>query len=223
MPELTNSVPIMRLQLQAFICLSLVSGHLSAFGVDKHAISVRVLNPTGVEGIAGAVLLVNPGRSDQSIAAITDKGGNASIPTLDCEICTMTVADPTGLFGPSTTEFNGRSSSITLTLPLKPIIDVVRKPGSISCKLLVLGPGGAPLAKQQVVIRPNQLTLEVNWVSRAVTDMSGFVTADLVPGEYTLATLLGNEAFQHRFDVPKGKSQQIRIDLDQSESKSVLH
>lgn len=210
-------------QLRLLICLLLVSGCLSAGGVEKPAISVRVLNPSGVEGIAGAVLLVNPGRSDKSIAAVTDKDGNASLPSLDCEICTMTVADPKGLFDSRTTEFHGGSSSVTLTLPLKPIIDVVHKPGSISCRLLVLGPDGTRLSNRELVIRPNELTLQVNWVSEVLSDTSGIVTAQLMPGEYTLATLIDEKPFQHRFDVGKGKSQQIRIELGKSDNNSVAH
>lgn len=73
------------------------------------------------------------------------------------------------------------------------------------------------------MIRPNELTLQVNWVSEVLSDTSGIVTAQLMPGEYTLATLIDEKPFQHRFDVGKGKSQQIRIELGKSDNNSVAH
>jgi hypothetical protein len=72
-------------------------------------IRVRVTTQSLVEGLAGIVLLVNPGRLLRSQAFVTDSNGVALIPRPDCEICTISAIDPRKLFEEKTTEFNRTS------------------------------------------------------------------------------------------------------------------
>lgn len=153
---------------------------------------IRVLDQTGLRGIAGIVLLVNPGDSHHSSAFVTSADGRAFLPHLDCDLCTVTALDPTGLFVNKTTEFEGRSPSITLTLEVQPIIDYAFDPEAKDVAIAINGPDGKVLPNQRVAIRPTVMTFETNRSYRKTTDSKGFVRAKIRPGEYTVATVIGD-------------------------------
>ncbi len=162
---------------------------------------VRVLDPTGVEGIPGVVLLFNPGDSHHSLAFITDAKGRVSLPHLSCDICTVTALDPTGLFFSKTSEFDGRSASVMLILQVRPVIDVAGNPGAMDVKIKVYGPNGEPLSNQRVIVRPVVMTLEANWAYRETTDSMGLVSAQLRPGRYAVATLIGENSWEASVEI----------------------
>ena len=74
---------------------------------------IRVLDPSELEGIAGVILLINPGDNRESQALVTDTKGEATARNLNCAICTVTAFDPRGLFVSRTTEFSGSESSFS--------------------------------------------------------------------------------------------------------------
>jgi hypothetical protein len=57
---------------------------------------IRVLDASGVEGIAGVVLLVNPGDTRKSEAFVTNELGAVITHGLQCEIWTVSAFDPRG-------------------------------------------------------------------------------------------------------------------------------
>jgi hypothetical protein len=113
--------------------------------------------------------------------------------------------DPRGLFFSKTTEFDGRSLSITLVLEVKPVIDIVFVPGSVRVNVAVYGPSGEPLSHQRVVVRPTVMTLDTNWRYLITTDSKGMISPELLPGEYTVATLLGDKPWEAPLRVTKSK------------------
>jgi hypothetical protein len=151
-------------------------------------------------------LVVNPGDAVKSQAFVTDSEGRASVPRLSCGVCTITAQDPRGLFSSKTTEFDGQSSSVTLTLQVRPIVDTVGQPGSKTANVVVYGPAGSPLPRQRIVVRPRVMTLEQNWLYMLTTDSEGCITARLLPGEYDVAALLGDQAWE----APLGVTQTRR-------------
>jgi hypothetical protein len=173
---------------------------------EDAATLVRVLDVTEVEGVAGVVLIVNPGSALRSRAFITDAGGQASVPHPNCSICTITALDPTGSFFDKTVEFDGRSKSIRLILRLRPVIDRVFDPGAIRVKVAVYGPSGEPLPNQSIVVRPAVMTLDANWFIPGATDPNGLVTIELPPGEYTVATLLGEKPWEAPLRIAESNS-----------------
>ena len=162
---------------------------------------VRVLDPTGVEGVAGVVLLFSSGDNHHSLAFIADAEGRVSLPHLNCDICTVTALDPTGLFFDKTFEFDGRSTSVTLTLQVRPTIDVVGNPGAMNVKIKVFGPDGEPLPNQRVIVRPVVMAFEANWAYRETTDSMGMVSAQLRPGKYVVATLIGENSWEASIEI----------------------
>jgi hypothetical protein len=186
---------------------------------ENTATLVRVLDVTESQGDAGVVLLVNPDRALNSRAFITDADGRASVPHLNCSICTITAMDPTGSFFDKTTEFDSRSKSVTIILQLRPVIDRVFDPGAIEVSVRVDGPSGEPLPKQQVVFRPTVMTLDANWFFKVTTDPNGMAAAQLPPGEYTVATFLGGKPWEAPFRVAEGNSkcaEKVRKCIDSS-------
>lgn len=165
---------------------------------------VRVLDQTEVEEIPGIILLVNPGGSSvDNRAFITDAEGRATIPHFKCDICTITALDPTGSFFSKTTEFNGQSSSVTLILDVQPIIDRVSTPGAVLVTVAVYGPGGGILPNQRVMVRPNVMKLDANWSFQQTTESKGLISCQLAPGEYTVATIIGNIPWEGTIRITK--------------------
>ena len=177
---------------------------------ENTAILIRVLDMTGMNGIAGVVLLVNPGNTHKFQAFITDVNGQASVPRLNCSICTISAMDPSALFFSRTTEFDSKSSSVTLMLENRPVIDKAFDPGSVQVTVTVYGPGGELLPNQHVVVRPNMvtldrdwsyMTLDTNWPFLVTSDPRGQVRVALHPGEYTVATLIGEKPWEAALHV----------------------
>lgn len=164
--------------------------------VANAATLVRVIDGTGVEGIGGVVLLVNPGDQRKSQVFLTNADGHAYLPHLNCEICTITALDPRGVFFNKTTEFSGQSSSVTLTLQLRPVIDTVGCPHCIWVNIAVHGPADEPLLHQSILVRPSEMRLNSNGLYTETTDSKGQIKVQLTPGEYTVATLLEGKAWE---------------------------
>src|SRR6185312_9429319 len=85
------------------------AGHIASAQGPSNVI--RVLDASGVEGIPGVVLLINPGDSRKSRALVTNTQGEAVTHDLHCGICTISAFDPRNLFASRTTEFSSSSSS----------------------------------------------------------------------------------------------------------------
>lgn len=168
---------------------------------------IRVLDASGVEGIAGVVLLVNPGDARKSVAFVTNAQGEAITHDLQCEICTISAFDPRGLFASRTTEFSSSSSSFSLVMQLRPLIDTVGDPKAVSIELVINNSKDEPLAQQNVVIRPTVVTLEDNRVSVQKTDSTGHVNAQLRAGDYAVGVLTGDTASEVRFEIAPAKGQ----------------
>ncbi|HUY80765.1 MAG TPA: hypothetical protein VMU92_03495 [Acidobacteriaceae bacterium] len=166
---------------------------------------IRVLDASGVEGIAGVVLLVNPGDARKSVAFVTNAQGEAITHDLQCEICTISAFDPRGLFASRTTEFSSSSSSFSLVMQLRPLIDTVGDPKAVSIELVINDSKGEPLAQKNVVIRPTVMTLENNRVSVQKTDSTGHVNVQLRAGDYTVGVLNGGTASEVRFEIAPTK------------------
>ena len=156
----------------------------------------RVLNPSGVEGIAGVVLLLNTGDNQHSLAIVTDAQGRASLPHLTCEICTITALDPSELYFNKTSEFDGRATCVTITLQVRPIIDNVGDPRAKKLKIKVYAPHGELLPNRQVIIRPVFMDFQANWAYRETTDSTGLVVAHLRPGKYIVATVTEGSSWE---------------------------
>jgi hypothetical protein len=168
---------------------------------------IRVLDASGVEGIAGVVLLVNPGDARKSEAFGTNAQGKAITLGLQCQICTISAFDPRGLFASRTTEFTSSTSSFSLVMQLRPLIDTVGDPKAVSIDLVIHDSKGEPLGRQNVVIRPAVMTLENNRLSVQRTDAAGRVTVQLRAGKYAVGVLNGDSASEVRFEIARAKEQ----------------
>ncbi|HWB95469.1 MAG TPA: hypothetical protein VG672_02170 [Bryobacteraceae bacterium] len=168
---------------------------------------IKVLDASGVEGVAGVVLLVNPGDARTSEAFVTNARGEATANRLRCAICTISAFDPRGLFASRTAEFSSSSSSFSLVLQLRPLIDTVGDPKAVSMELVIHDPKGKPLAQQDVVIRPAVMTLEGNKVSLQRTDTTGRLTVHLRAGQYAVAAVTRDTASEARFEIVSSKGQ----------------
>jgi hypothetical protein len=188
-----------RTLLRSAIVIWIISASIISRAEDPATI-VRVQDQTQIGGIAGIVLLVNPGNFHNSKVFITDALGQASIPQMDCKICTISALDTRHLFYDKTTEYDGRSTSVTLTLELTPTDCRLWIPGSIDVTVTVFGPGGEPLPNQSVVIRPTVMKLDTesdsNRAVALITDSRGLVSAELVPGDYVIATIIGEKPWE---------------------------
>jgi hypothetical protein len=169
--------------------------------------TIKVLDASGVEGISGVVLLINPGDARRSQALVTNAQGEATTHGLQCEICIVSAFDPHGLFAGRTTEFSSSSSSFSLVMQLRPLIDTVGDPKAVTIELVINNSTGEPLAQQNVVIRPAVMTLENNRVSVQKTDSGGHVDAQLRAGDYIVGVLNGNSASEVRFEIRAAKEQ----------------
>lgn len=184
------------------------SGNANAIAhAQSPSIVIRVLNASRIEGIAGVVLLVNPGDARQSEALVTDAQGKAITHGLHCEICTVSAFDPRGLFVSRTTEFSSSSTSFSLVMQLRPLIDTVGDPKAVSIELGIYDSKGEPLTWHDVVIRPTMLTLENNRLSIQSTGPNGHVNVELRAGDYTVAALNGDAVSQARFEIVTAKEQ----------------
>ena len=168
---------------------------------------IKVRDASGVEGIAGVVLLVNPGNTQKSRAFVTNAQGEVITHDLQCEICTISAFDPRGLFDSRTTEFSSSSSSFSLVMQLRPLIDTVGDPKAVSLELLINDSKGEPLAQRTVVIRPTILTLENNRLSVQSTGSTGHVNVQLRKGDYTVGVLDGDTVSEARFEIATAKEQ----------------
>lgn len=161
---------------------------------------VRVLDASG-EPYADAVLLVNPGWYGDSVALVTDLRGKATLPKLDCKVCVLTVMDPRRMFFDKTTEFEGGTPSVTLTLRVRPVIDKMFDPREIKAYVQVKAPDGKTLPDQAVVVRRKVGTMEDNKFSVGTTDRQGQISLNLRPGEYVLASLVGGRFLEGTLDL----------------------
>lgn len=186
----------------AFLVLIVASTPVRA--TSQTGTHVRVLDASG-EAIGGIVLLVNPGETRKSRAYLTGANGEVFLPKLGCEICTVAALDPRGMFFNRTTEFNGKSRRLTLTLRLRPVIDTVGIPGVTSVEMTVLG-SRAILPHQKVVVRPHDLTLRSNWVYTGSTDAQGRIRVELLPGKYDVGTLIRGGVWQGSFSIKSRRS-----------------
>jgi hypothetical protein len=166
-------------------------------------IEVRVLNQTQVEGVSGAILLVNPGINGRSKAFIADEQGFARIPYLHCSPCVITAIDPTGLFISRSTEFDGHSASIKLILPIRPHYEMVGTPGAVPISMVVTNSDGTLMVNSKVIIHPQEIVLtpESNWFWTATTDSKGQIKDELPPGEYILAKFENGKVWETPFSV----------------------
>lgn len=85
--------------LVQFICVSLalILPIVPMKAEGQTGTHVRVLDASG-EAIGGIVLLVNPGETRKSHVFLTSRDGDAFLPDLGCEICTIAALDPRGIF-----------------------------------------------------------------------------------------------------------------------------
>lgn len=193
-----------------FFSLTIAMGMVCAGDVayaHNSSTVIRVLDASGVEGIAGVVLLANPGDARKSQASVTNTQGEATMHDLQCEICTISAFDPRDLFAGRTTEFSGSSSSFSLVMQLRPLIDTVADPKAVSIELVINDSKNEPLIQQNVVIRPTVMTLENNRLSVQRTDLVGHVNAQLRAGNYTVGVLNGDNALEVRFEITTAKEQ----------------
>lgn len=179
----------------------------SVLSAQNSSTAIRVLDASGVEGISGVVLLINPGDARKSQALVTNAQGEAATHGLQCEICTISAFDPHGLFASRTTEFSSSSSSFNLVMQLRPLIDTVGDPKAVSIELMINNSKGEALAQQNVVIRPAVMTLENDRVSVQKTDSAGHLDAQLRAGDYVVGVLNGNSASEVRFEIRAAKEQ----------------
>ena len=179
-------------------------GACGTIRAQSHSTVVRIVNATGVEGIPGIILLVNPGRALNSQALITDEQGTVVVPNLKCEICIISALDPRGLFFSRTTEFSGQSPSLTIVLEARPIIDTIGDPSSILLEFAVRNPEGESLPEHKVTIRPALVTVEDNWFDLLTTDSRGHVKVRLRQGEYAIGALVERRAMEAKFRMITG-------------------
>ena len=175
--------------------------------VQNRSTVIRVLDASSVEGVAGVVLLVNPGDARKSVAFVTNAQGEAITHDLQCEICMVSEFDPRGLFASRTTEFSSSSSTFSLVMQLRPLIDTVGDPKAVSIELVIHDSKGEPLAQHTLVIRPTVMTLENNRLSVQRTDSSGHVKAQLRAGDYTVGVLNGGAISDIQFEITTAKKQ----------------
>jgi len=177
---------------------------------ENPEIAVNVYVGDESEGVEGIVLLVNSGRANESSVSITDEEGKAYLPALNCNTCIITALDPRGLFYAKTTEFGGRTKSVVIFMQIRPVINKVGDPGAMWVDIIVHDPTGTPLAKQNVIVRPRDvtLTLESNWFYTDTTDSKGRIRAKLLPGEYIVARLTNGEVMEASFSVKVKQSKQ---------------
>jgi hypothetical protein len=168
---------------------------------------IRVLDASGVEAIAGIVLLVNPGDSRNSQIFVTNAQGEAIAHGLQCGICTVSAFDPRGLFTTRTTEFSSSSPAFSLIMQLHPVVDTVGDPKALLIELVIHDSKDRPLAHQNLVIRQTTMTFEDNCVSVQRTDSMGHVNTYLRAGDYTVGVLIGESASEIRFEVKTKKKQ----------------
>jgi hypothetical protein len=170
--------------------------------------AIRVLDASGVEGISGVVLLINPGDARKSQALVTNAEGEAVTHGLQCEICTVTAFDLRGRFASRTTEFSSSSPSFSLVMQLRPLIDTVGDPKATSIELVIHDARGEPLSQKNVVVRPLVMGVENNeQLSVQRTDGRGRLAVQLRPGKYAVATLNGGSASEARFQLATAKEQ----------------
>lgn len=191
------------------LSLAVVGGiAVSSFGSSAQTSStvIRVLDPSELEGIAGVILLINPGAYRKSQALVTDTKGDATARDLNCAICTVTALDPRGLFVSRTTEFSASSHLFRLVLAIQPLIDIVGDPKAVSIDLAINDSKGQPLTRHDVVIRPTLLTLEEsNRLSVQGTGPTGHVNVRLRAGAYTVATLDKDSVSEAQFEISTAK------------------
>jgi hypothetical protein len=168
---------------------------------------IRALDASGVEGITGVILLVNPGDAHKSQAFVTDAHGEAITHDLHCDICAISAFDPRGLFASRTMEFSSSRSSFSLMMELLPIIDKVGDPRAVSIELAINDSNGEPLAQHDIVIRPTLMTLQNNQLYVQRTDAKGHMNIRLRKGEYTAAALNGETPTEARFEIATTKAQ----------------
>ena len=166
-----------------------MSGVVASGGRPGGPTVVRVLDSSGAP-YADAVVLVNPGWHGDSIALVTDRGGRATLPKLDCKVCVVTAMDPRRLFFDKTTEFESGAPSVTMTLRVRPVIDIMFDPKAIKADVQVKAPDGKAIAEQAVVVRKSVGTMADNTFSVGTTDRKGRISLKLRPGEYVLASLV---------------------------------
>lgn len=197
---------MVRTLIRFVIAIGIISASIAAFGEDRATV-VRVQDQTEIGGIGGVVLLVNQGRNFR--AFVTDAHGQAPVDHLNCDICTVSAIDPSGLFFSRTIEFDSRKSLVTVILGLRPGIDRIGYPGTIVANIKVYGPAGDPLSNQLVVIRPAATILDsnsdTNWIYTEITDSNGGVSATLLPGDFVVAAILGEKPWEATFHIEKSK------------------
>jgi hypothetical protein len=166
---------------------------------------IRVLDPSELQGIAGVILLINPGDNRKSQALITDATGEAIAHDLNCVICAITAIDPRGLFVSRTTEFSGSSPHLRFVLAIRPLIDIVGDPRASPINIAINNSKGQPLVEHDVVIRPTVMTLENNRISIQKTGSDGRVILLLRAGDYTVGAMNGDVIAETRFEVVASK------------------
>jgi hypothetical protein len=191
----------------ALVLLLIASGFL-----DQHVsaqaplIRVRVADQSLIEGLAGIVLLVNPGGVNHSQAFVTDSTGVALIPRPDCEVCTISAIDPRKLFEEKTTEFSRNASSVNLAMRVLPLIERICDPGAISVQISLIGPNGSLYANRPAVLRPSVISLGESSFWPFITATDGVIDTGLVPGCYTIAGLQNETPVEAQFCLSERKS-----------------
>jgi hypothetical protein len=179
-----------RLYLFRFSVAAVLMSAVLAFGGRPGGSTVvRVLDASGAP-YANAVVLVNPGWYGDSIALVTGRSGTATLPSLDCKVCVVTAIDPRRMFLDKTTEFEGGTPSVTLTLRVRPVIDIMFDPKAIKVDVQVKAPDGKAIAERPVLVRKKVGTMEDNTFSVGRTDRQGRISLKLRPGQYVLASLV---------------------------------
>ncbi len=184
----------------AFMCLN------QAVPAQQPLIRVRVTDVSLIEGLAGIVLLVNPGPLYKSQAFVTDSSGVALIPRPDCEVCTISAIDPRKLFEEKTTEFSKSTSSLEMAMRVLPLIDQICLPGTISVHISIIGSDGSPYANHPVILRPSVIDLGESSFWPWITAPDGLLNAGLVSGCYTIAGLQAGKPLEAQFCLSEKKS-----------------
>ena len=189
----------MQLLLFSLVALAMSGVAISSGRPDEPTV-VRVLDASGTP-YADAVVLVNPGWQGDSVALVTDQRGRATLPKLGCKVCVVTAVDPRRMFFDKTTEFEEGVPAVTLTLRVRPVVDVMFDPGAIKVDVRVKDPDGMAIAERPVVVRKRVGTMEDNTFSVDTTDRQGRISLKLRPGEYVLASLVNGRFMEAPLNV----------------------
>jgi len=189
-----------------FLMFAIKMGCMSDITHAQNLVTTVQVLDAAQHGIVGIVILVNPGNYLDSKAFITNEQGEVVIQGLECEICTISAFDPSGVFMNKTTELSGSVSRFNLILRSIPLYDIVGRPAPWF-ELEIRDSKGVTLRDHAIVIRPELLTFENNKVFTKRTDLRGIVKSRFMPGDYTVGAVIDGLGLDVRFKIVSSKKQ----------------